>query len=108
VCRSGNVYPILASVRTPTLTLIGILTCIPSQAEAKATRLLLIIIVALHAGLAITFKVLFFSYYIVAAPGSDPNAPVSTPSPSSSAPAGAGNKTTVSEVMRRMCSRERQ
>ncbi|KAJ6545428.1 hypothetical protein B0H19DRAFT_1167664 [Mycena capillaripes] len=46
-----NVYPILAT------------------AEAKPTRLLIIIIAALHAGLAITFKVLFFSYYITAGEG---------------------------------------
>ena len=43
----ANVYPILAT------------------AEAKATRLLVIIIALLHAALALTFKVLFFSYYIV-------------------------------------------
>ncbi|EPQ50849.1 Yip1-domain-containing protein [Gloeophyllum trabeum ATCC 11539] len=43
----ANVYPILAS------------------AEAKATRLLVILVALLHAGLALSFKVLFFSYYIV-------------------------------------------
>ncbi|KAH7883018.1 hypothetical protein F5I97DRAFT_1815283 [Phlebopus sp. FC_14] len=43
----ANVYPILAS------------------ADAKATRLLIIVVGALHAGLALTFKVLFFSYYVV-------------------------------------------
>ncbi|KZP17384.1 Yip1-domain-containing protein [Athelia psychrophila] len=42
-----NVYPILDS------------------AEAKAPRLLIFAIAALHAGLALSFKVLFFSYYIV-------------------------------------------
>jgi len=50
-CVSGyflvaNVYPVLAS------------------AEAKATRALVIIIALLHAALALTLKVLFFSYYI--------------------------------------------
>ncbi|PPQ68092.1 hypothetical protein CVT25_014255 [Psilocybe cyanescens] len=43
----SNIYPILAS------------------AEAKATRLIIILLAAIHFGIAITFKVLFFSYYIV-------------------------------------------
>jgi len=43
----ANVYPVLAT------------------AEAKATRLLVIIVAVLHLGLAITFKLLFFSYYVV-------------------------------------------
>jgi len=42
----ANIYPILAS------------------AEAKATRLIIILLGALHLGIAITFKVLFFAYYI--------------------------------------------
>jgi protein YIPF1/2 len=41
------------------------------QAEAKATRLIIIIIAILHAGLALTFKVLFFSYYVVEKIGVD-------------------------------------
>ena len=47
---------------------------VTSQADAKATRLLIIIVAALHAGLALTFKVLFFSYYVVRdlSGGSDP------------------------------------
>ncbi|KAG8216083.1 hypothetical protein J3R82DRAFT_8084 [Butyriboletus roseoflavus] len=51
-----NVYPILSS------------------ADAKATRLLIIVVAALHAGLALTFKVVFFSYYVVSdlSGGSDP------------------------------------
>ncbi|KAG2351198.1 hypothetical protein BDR07DRAFT_1456025 [Suillus spraguei] len=60
-CLSGyflvtNVYPILA------------------MADAKATRLLIIVVGALHAGLALSFKVLFFSYYVVhdIGPGADP------------------------------------
>ncbi|KAJ7839027.1 Yip1-domain-containing protein [Mycena olivaceomarginata] len=83
-----NVYPILAS------------------ADAKATRLLIILIAALHAGLAISFKVLFFSYYIIApavgdAPAPAPTATVSAvPVPE----VGAGNETTaaVVEVVRRV------
>ena len=35
------------------------------QAEAKATRLIIILIALLHTALAVTFKVLFFSYYVV-------------------------------------------
>ncbi|KAJ8082144.1 hypothetical protein PM082_007991 [Marasmius tenuissimus] len=41
-----NVYPILAS------------------AEAKATRLFIVGIAVLHAGVALSFQVLFFSYYV--------------------------------------------
>lgn len=48
-----NIYPILAT------------------AEAKATRLIIIVIAVLHAGLALTFKVLFFSYYVVEKIGMD-------------------------------------
>ncbi|KAI6132844.1 hypothetical protein EV401DRAFT_1848953 [Pisolithus croceorrhizus] len=52
----ANVYPILAS------------------ADAKATRLLIVLVAALHAALALTFKIIFFSYYVVAdtGPGTDP------------------------------------
>jgi len=48
----ANIYPILAS------------------AEQKATRFIVVILVILHAGLALTFKILFFSYYVVEAIGS--------------------------------------
>ncbi|KAJ7748415.1 hypothetical protein B0H16DRAFT_1319810 [Mycena metata] len=70
-----NVYPILAS------------------AEAKATRLIIIVVAALHAGLAITFKLLFFSYDIIAPAA--PALPVPSDTP-------AGNDTTPAEVLRRM------
>ncbi|KAI0080758.1 Yip1-domain-containing protein [Panus rudis PR-1116 ss-1] len=43
----ANVYPILAS------------------ADAKAVRLIIVLLVILHAAVALCFKVLFFSYYIV-------------------------------------------
>ncbi|EIM87379.1 Yip1-domain-containing protein [Stereum hirsutum FP-91666 SS1] len=43
----ANVYPVLAST------------------DNKSTRLLIILIAALHAGIALAFKVLFFSYYVV-------------------------------------------
>ncbi|KAF8173715.1 Yip1 domain family protein [Pholiota molesta] len=49
----SNIYPILAS------------------AEAKATRLLIILLGAIHLGIAIAFKVLFFSYYVVDKIGMD-------------------------------------
>ncbi|KAG8708988.1 hypothetical protein FRC08_018598 [Ceratobasidium sp. 394] len=42
-----NIYPVLAS------------------ADQKPARLIIIALVALHAAIALTFKVLFFSYYIV-------------------------------------------
>jgi len=45
----ANVYPILSS------------------AEAKPMRLFIVVIAALHAALALTFKMLFFSYYVVKA-----------------------------------------
>ncbi|KAG6865225.1 hypothetical protein C0991_004348, partial [Blastosporella zonata] len=48
-----NVYPILAS------------------AEAKATRLIIIAVAVLHAALALTFKILFFSYYVIDKIGAD-------------------------------------
>jgi hypothetical protein len=41
------------------------------QAEAKATRFLIIILALLHFALALTFKVLFFSYYVVEKIGVD-------------------------------------
>ncbi|KAI6126790.1 Yip1-domain-containing protein [Pisolithus sp. B1] len=43
-------------------------------ADAKATRLLIVLVAALHAALALTFKIIFFSYYVVAdtGPGTDP------------------------------------
>ncbi|KAJ3538607.1 hypothetical protein NMY22_g5095 [Coprinellus aureogranulatus] len=66
----ANIYPILAS------------------AEAKATRLLIIVLALLHFGLALTFKVLFFNYYVVKKIGSD------IPIPGvGDAPDGAGNST---------------
>ncbi|TFY79198.1 hypothetical protein EWM64_g4817 [Hericium alpestre] len=42
-----NVYPVLAS------------------ADQKAVRLLIVVVAVIHAGIALTFKVLFFSYYVV-------------------------------------------
>ncbi|KAJ7083435.1 hypothetical protein C8R44DRAFT_992000 [Mycena epipterygia] len=68
-----NIYPILSS------------------ADAKATRLFIILIAALHAGLALTFQLLFFSYYIN--PG--------TGEPEAEAP-GSGNETVVEEMLRRL------
>ncbi|KAI0058459.1 Yip1-domain-containing protein [Artomyces pyxidatus] len=43
----ANVYPVLAS------------------ADQKALRLLIVVVAVLHAALALVFKVLFFSYYVV-------------------------------------------
>ncbi|CAA7266280.1 unnamed protein product [Cyclocybe aegerita] len=65
---AANVYPILAS------------------AEAKATRLIIIILAAIHLGVAISFKVIFFSYYVVDKIGAD------IPLPGSDVP--EGNSTT--------------
>ncbi|KAG6810441.1 hypothetical protein H0H92_011860, partial [Tricholoma furcatifolium] len=48
-----NIYPILAT------------------AEAKATRLIIVVVAVLHAALALTFKVVFFSYYVVEKIGAD-------------------------------------
>jgi len=65
-----NIYPILAS------------------AEAKATRLLIILLALLHFGLALTFKVLFFGYYVVDKIGAD------IPIPGGDMPTG-GNSTAI-------------
>lgn len=35
------------------------------QADQKPARLIIVALAALHAAIALTFKVLFFSYYIV-------------------------------------------
>ncbi|KAF8816303.1 Yip1-domain-containing protein [Phlegmacium glaucopus] len=53
----ANIYPILAS------------------AEAKATRLIIVLLAAIHLGIAISFKVLFFSYYVIDKIGADINIP---------------------------------
>ncbi|KAK7040711.1 hypothetical protein VNI00_009617 [Paramarasmius palmivorus] len=71
-----NVYPILAS------------------AEAKATRLFIIGIAVLHAGVALTFKVLFFSYYVVEKIGAD------IPLPGGDAPTtGTGDAPTTADTL---------
>ncbi|KAG8754353.1 hypothetical protein FRC14_005160 [Serendipita sp. 396] len=61
-----NIYPIL------------------QNAEAKAARFLVVVICVLHAALALTLKIAFFSYYIIEPiGGADPilGSPASTPSP---------------------------
>jgi len=70
-----NVYPILA------------------MAEAKATRLLIVVIALLHAAIALTFKILFFSYYISDAIGPD------LPIPGGTAPPNTTNATTTAVKM---------
>lgn len=35
------------------------------QADAKPVRLIIILLAVLHAGVALCFKILFFSYYVV-------------------------------------------
>ena len=61
---AANIYPVLASVSLYPYFFIHSLTDV-RQAEAKATRLLIILLAAIHLGIAISFKVLFFSYYIM-------------------------------------------
>ena len=56
------------------------------QAEAKATRLVILVLAAVHFGIAVTFKVLFFSYYVVDKIGADINIP--------GVPTDGGNATT--------------
>ncbi|RXW20859.1 hypothetical protein EST38_g4979 [Candolleomyces aberdarensis] len=65
----ANIYPILAS------------------AEAKATRLLIIVLAALHLGVALSFKILFFGYYVVEKIGAD------IPIPGGDLPGTGGNST---------------
>jgi len=45
-----------------------------TQAEQKATRLLIPALIVVHAGVALTFKVLFFGYYVIKeiGPGAEP------------------------------------
>ncbi|KAJ7510615.1 hypothetical protein B0H11DRAFT_1955470 [Mycena galericulata] len=74
-----NIYPILSS------------------AEAKATRLLIIVIAVLHAALALTFQVLFFSYYVVPPKGPALEIPGSPPVVGNGTEAGAPG-----EVLRRL------
>ncbi|KAF8184125.1 hypothetical protein K438DRAFT_1974711 [Mycena galopus ATCC 62051] len=65
-----------------------------ASAEARATRLLIVLVAALQVGLAITFKVLFFSYYILV-----PNAPVASTPPSGGDAGGNTTATGVGEVL---------
>ena len=44
----------------------------PPQTESKVPRLMAIVLLILHLALALVFKVLFFSYYIVKPIGTDP------------------------------------
>lgn len=72
----ANVYPILSSVSRLLIVcmIFDRADLATLQADAKATRLLIIVIAVLHGGLALTFKGLFFSYYVVRdlSAGSDP------------------------------------
>ncbi|KAJ7784960.1 hypothetical protein DFH07DRAFT_907660 [Mycena maculata] len=83
-----NIYPILAA------------------AEAKATRLLIVLLAVLHAGLALSFQVLFFSYYVVPPKGPVLEIPgtggieVGTPGSGANGTEGAGGE--VGEVVRRV------
>ncbi|CAL1702285.1 unnamed protein product [Somion occarium] len=74
----ANVYPILAS------------------ADAKAVRLIIILLAILHAGLALCFKVLFFSYYAFKEVG--PKDPIPAPIP------GEESTTTAATLLRRILS----
>jgi protein YIPF1/2 len=65
----ANVYPILASVWLYIFFTVSNLITSVSQAEQKPTRLIIIVIFVLHAALALTFKLTFFSYYVVEAIG---------------------------------------
>ncbi|KAF5348090.1 hypothetical protein D9758_010042 [Tetrapyrgos nigripes] len=76
-----NVYPILAS------------------AEAKALRLLIIVLVVLHAAVALVFKILFFNYYVVEKYGIDPDDVLLGGGDDSS---GSDGGNTTAEAVRRM------
>lgn len=62
------------------------------QAEVKATRLLIIVIAVLHAALALLFKVLFFSYYVIDKIGAD----ISIPGMNDTSPTTSALKATAS------------
>ena len=49
--------------------------CSFREAEAKVTRLIILVLAAIHLGIAISFKVLFFSYYVVDKIGGDIDIP---------------------------------
>ncbi|KAJ7116201.1 Yip1-domain-containing protein [Mycena crocata] len=81
-----NIYPILSS------------------AEAKSTRLLIIVLAALHAGIALTFQLMFFSYYVVPPKGPVIEIP-GTGGPIVGTPGNDTDPTTssaVAEMLRRM------
>ena len=61
----ANVYPILATVRVVVVLCIQAADTPYPQADAKPVRLIIVLLAALHAAVALCFKVLFFSYYIV-------------------------------------------
>ncbi|KAJ7447002.1 hypothetical protein FB451DRAFT_1355013 [Mycena latifolia] len=87
-----NVYPIL------------------STADSKSPRLLVLLLLALHAGLALSFKVLFFNYYVVAPAGPPADLPgtggpvVGTQETSPTVTPTPGNETAeaVAEMVRRV------
>ena len=86
----ANVYPILASVRSYSMVdpLFDQLTFHSfREAEAKVTRLIILVLAVIHFGIAISFKVLFFSYYVVDKIGVDITIP--------GVPTGGGNTTTT-------------
>ena len=71
----ANVYPILASVCSHSLVdpphLNQLTFYFFREAEAKATRFIILVLAVIHFGIAISFKVLFFSYYVVDKIGGD-------------------------------------
>jgi hypothetical protein len=51
----------------------------PPQAEAKPTRLIIILLAALQVGIALSYKILFFSYYVADKIGGDIKIPGDVP-----------------------------
>jgi hypothetical protein len=64
-------------------------------------RLMIVIIAVLHAGLAVTFKVLFFNYYVIAQTG--PKDPIpSTPDIGGAGSEGSGGVNTTAPVLMKL------
>jgi hypothetical protein len=70
-----------------------------SQAEHKYLRGLIILVAVLHAGLALTFKVLFFGYYIKEIGPKDPLGTAPGSGTPSSPGDSSGNGTTTAAAM---------
>lgn len=62
----ANVYPILASVSSHVVSHhYLVLNTFSEQADAKLVRVFIVPIAVFHLAIALVFKIMFFSYYVV-------------------------------------------